>query len=123
MGQAKYFHRWLDYKGSGFNASAGINSAGIIENGTITLNFAKLDDKQRNIKSTQGALALKGQTLYLIHVMNATVPDEAAVLQNLGVDYAILLDGGGSTAMMYDGVYKSGPGRNIPNAVVVQILP
>jgi hypothetical protein len=123
LGQAKYFHRFLDYKDSGFNAAAGINSASIIENGTITLNYAKLDDKQRSTKSTQGAMALKGQTLYLIHVMNATVPDQALVLQALGVDHAILLDGGGSTAMMYDNAYKSGPGRNIPNAVIVQILP
>lgn len=122
VGQAKYFRRYLDYKGSGLNAAAGINSASLIENGNISLNYAKLDDKQRTTKSTQGALALKGQTLYLIHVMNATVPDEALVLQNLGVDYAILLDGGGSTAMMYDGMYKSGPGRNIPNAVIVQVL-
>jgi|GEM_PF-2743264 len=123
FGQAKYFKRYADYKDSGLNAAAGINSASIIENGAVTLNYDKLDDKQRTTKSTQGALALKGSTLYLVHVFSATVPDEALVLQSLGMDYAILLDGGGSTALMFDGVYKSGPGRNIPNAVVVQVLP
>jgi hypothetical protein len=122
LGQAKYFARFRDYQGSGLNAAAGINSPTIIENGTITLNYAKLDNKQQTNKGTQGSLALKGQTLYLVHVLNATVPDTALVLQSLGVEYAILLDGGGSTAMMYDSVYKSGPGRGLPNAIVVQVL-
>jgi len=34
-----------------------------------------------------------------------------------------MLDGGGSAAMIYDNVYKTGPGRNLPNAVIVQTLP
>ncbi len=123
LGQAKYFRRYNDYKDSGLNAAAGINSATIMENGQITLNYAKLDDKQRSSKGTQGSLALKGQTLYLLHVFGATVPDMALVLQSLGVDHAILLDGGGSAAMMYDSAYKTGPGRGLPNAVIVQILP
>ncbi len=123
LGQAKYFKTYEDYEDSGFNAAAGINSASIMQNGVISLNYSKLDSKQSTTKSTQGALALKGQTLYLLHAFNATVPDLALILQSLGVDHAILLDGGGSTAMMYDGVYRSGPGRGIPNAVVVQVLP
>ncbi len=123
LGQAKYFARFKDYQSSGFKAYAGINSASIIANGNINLNYAKLDEKQKTTRSTQGALGLKGQTLYLIHVLNATVPNQAAALQALGLDYAILLDGGGSAAMMYDNAYKTGPGRNIPNALVVKVLP
>jgi Phosphodiester glycosidase len=122
-GQPKYFAHYKDYASSGFKAAAGINSASLIADGKINVNTAKLDDKQRTTKSTQGALAVKGQMLYLIHVFNATVPDEAAVLQSLGMDYAILLDGGGSAGMMFDGSYKTGPGRSIPNAVVVKVLP
>jgi exopolysaccharide biosynthesis protein len=37
----------------------------------------------------------------------------------LDVDYALNVDGGGSSAMMFNGSYKIGPGRSLPNAIVV----
>ncbi len=123
LGQPKYFSKWNDYKASSFTASAGINSPSLIETGQITLNTSKLDDKQKTTKAARGAIGLKGNTLYLVHVLGATVPDTASVLKAMGLDYALLMDGGGSSAMMYDGEYKTGPGRNIPNAVLVEIIP
>lgn len=123
VGQPKYFSKWSDYKDSNFKASAGINSISLIENGKINLNTSKLDNKQLTARSTRGAIAVKGKTLYLLQVYGATVPDSANVLKTLGVDYALLLDGGGSNAMLYEGAYKIGPGRNIPNAILVQVLP
>ncbi len=123
LGQFKYFSRWNDYKNSSFTASAGINSPSVIEGGQISLNTSKLDDKQKTTQGPRGFIAVKGSTLYLIHVLSATVPDSAAVLKAMGMDYALLLDGGGSSAMIYDNSYKTGPGRNIPNAVLVQVLP
>jgi hypothetical protein len=123
VGQPKYFSKWNDYKNSNFKASAGINSPSLIENGSISLNLSKLDDKQKTTRSVRGAIAVKGNTLYLVHVYGATVPDSANVLKTLGVDYALLMDGGGSAALLYDNSYKVGPGRNIPNAVLVQVLP
>jgi hypothetical protein len=122
-GKATYFSRWIDYKNSSFSAVAGINSYGMIENGNISLNYAKLDDKQKTVKSTRGAIGIKGQTLYLVHLLNATVPDTAQVLQSMGLDQALGLDGGGSSALMYQKSYKTQPGRSIPNAVLVQELP
>ncbi|MEO8066009.1 MAG: phosphodiester glycosidase family protein [Candidatus Doudnabacteria bacterium] len=122
-GQAKYYNQWIDYKNSGTAAAAGIGYYGLVGGGAVTLNTNLLDDKQKTSKGTQGAIGLKGSTLYLVHVLGATVPEEAAVLQSMGLDNALLLDGGGSTAMIYNGVYKAGPGRNLPNAIVVKILP
>ncbi|OQX51317.1 hypothetical protein B5M47_01265 [candidate division CPR3 bacterium 4484_211] len=46
--------------------------------------------------------------------------DAAEVMQKLGAANALNLDGGGSSAMYYNGSYKVGPGRNLPNAVVLQ---
>ena len=42
----------------------------------------------------------------------------ARVLAALGMQNALNLDSGGSTALWYGG-YKAGPGRNIPNAIVL----
>jgi exopolysaccharide biosynthesis protein len=47
----------------------------------------------------------------------ATVPDTGYVFKALGADYALNLDGGGSSALYFGG-YKVGPGRNLPNAIV-----
>ena len=38
-------------------------------------------------------------------------------MKALGMDNALNLDSGGSTAL-WSGGYKAGPGRNIPNAVL-----
>ncbi|HSX40150.1 MAG TPA: phosphodiester glycosidase family protein [Candidatus Saccharimonadales bacterium] len=43
--------------------------------------------------------------------------DAAHVLKTLGLENALNLDEGGSSALWFGG-YKVGPGRNIPNAVL-----
>jgi len=37
----------------------------------------------------------------------------------LGVKYALNLDGGGSSALYLNGSYIVGPGRSLPNAVIL----
>jgi hypothetical protein len=119
-GQAQYFRTWDSWKNSGFATYAGINSKPrLVEGGANVLSDGDLDDKQRTTKSNRGALGLKGQTFYAVIVRSATVPDLAAVMSALGVDNAMNIDGGGSSAMVYRGSYKVGPGRAIPNAVVI----
>lgn len=121
VGQPKYFSKWSDYRDSNFRAVAGINSPSLIENGLISLDLSKLDNNQKTARSTRGAIAVKGNTLYLIQVYGATVPDSANVLKTLGVDHALVMDGGGSNAMIYENEYKIGPGRGVPNAILVRI--
>jgi exopolysaccharide biosynthesis protein len=50
-------------------------------------------------------------------VLNASMADSAKVLKTLGMDNALNLDQGGSTAL-WSGGYKLGPGRSIPNALL-----
>lgn len=70
-------------------------------------------------RSTKGAIGADGEFLYLALVTNATVTDSAFVLQALGIRDALNLDGGGTSAMWFGGAYRVGPGRLLPNAIVL----
>lgn len=94
------------------------NKPRIIENGMNVLIDWEVDAKQKNGRSTKGALGYKDGKLYIINTYKATVPDLASVLQALGMEYAINLDGGYSTALFYNDEMMAGPGRDIPNAIL-----
>lgn len=68
-------------------------------------------------KGPRAFIASKGNMVYIGVISNATMGESAKVLKALGMDEALNLDEGGSTALWYEG-YKFGPGRNIPNAVL-----
>lgn len=68
-------------------------------------------------KGTRTFVAAKGSTVYIGAVLGATMADSAIVLKTLGMDNALNLDQGGSTAL-WSGGYKLGPGRSIPNAIL-----
>ena len=67
----------------------------------------------------QGAVGVDGTYIYLVIVTNATVTDSAYVMQALGARDALNLDGGGTAAMWIGGQYTVGPGRLLPNAVLL----
>ncbi len=92
----------------------------LIHNGVNISGSATLDDKQRKTKSSRGGIAIKGDTLYLLVAQGATVVDLATIMQSMGVDHGMNLDGGGSSALYFEGDYKVGPGRNLPNAIVIR---
>ena len=71
------------------------------------------------VRGTRGAIGVDGTYVYLAIIYPATVPEAAAVLQALGVRDALNLDGGGSAALWIDGGYVVGPGRQLPNAIVL----
>lgn len=73
----------------------------------------------QKLKGTKGSIGTDGTYVYLAHVTNASMTDAAYALQALGVVDAMNLDGGGSSAQFTDGEYKVGPGRLLPNAVVL----
>ncbi|NMC35565.1 hypothetical protein GYA49_00820 [Candidatus Beckwithbacteria bacterium] len=75
-------------------------------------------DPKKGSKGPRSFVASKGNTVYIGVVFNATVAESALVLQTLGMENALNLDSGGSTALWYSG-YKVGPGRNLPNAIVL----
>ncbi|MDP3998640.1 MAG: phosphodiester glycosidase family protein [bacterium] len=76
-----------------------------------------LSDKQQ-IKSNRSVVASKGGYIFLMVVHSASVGEAAAVMKTLGIDNALNLDSGGSTALYSSGAYKVGPGRNLPNAII-----
>lgn len=90
----------------------------LIVNGQNVVSSQQLDDKQRNTKSSRGGIAVKGDELYLLIAQSATVPELAGIMESLGMEQGMNLDGGGSSALYYEGQYLVGPGRNIPNAIV-----
>lgn len=62
-------------------------------------------------------IANKGNFAYIGIVYGATSGEAAKALKALGMDNAMGLDQGGSTALWFNG-YKAGPGRSIPNAIL-----
>ena len=68
-------------------------------------------------KGARGFVANKGNTAYIGVIFGATMQEAAKVLKTLGMENAMNLDEGGSTAL-WSGGYKVGPGRNIPNALL-----
>ncbi len=74
-------------------------------------------DPKKGSKGPRSFVANKGNTVYIGITYNATVAENANVLKALGMDNALNLDSGGSTALWYSG-YKAGPGRAIPNAIL-----
>lgn len=80
-------------------------------------NFGGSSDPKINSVGARTFIANKGSTAYIGIVYNASSANAALVLKTLGMDNALGLDQGGSTALWHGG-YKAGPGRNIPSAIL-----
>jgi len=74
-------------------------------------------DPKKTGAANRPFVANKGNTVYIGVVYRASVQEAAGVLAAMGMENALNLDSGGSTAL-WAGGYKVGPGRAIPNAIV-----
>lgn len=81
------------------------------------VSFGGDDDPKKGSKGGRSFVANKGNTIYIGVVSNATVAESARVLKTMGMENALNLDDGGSTAL-WSGGYKLGPGRDLPNAIL-----
>lgn len=81
------------------------------------VSFGGDDDPKKGSKGNRSFVANKENNVYIGVVHNATVAESARVMKTLGMENALNLDNGGSTALWYGG-YKVGPGRNLPNVVL-----
>ena len=70
-------------------------------------------------KGTRSGIATGGGKLFLVVARNVSYFDLANIFKSLGATDALNLDGGGSVAL-FDGGYKVGPGRSLPNAVIIK---
>lgn len=79
--------------------------------------FGGNGDPKLSGRGARTFIGATGSTVYIGIVYNATSAQAAKVLQTMGIQDALGLDQGGSTALWYGG-YKAGPGRQIPNAIL-----
>jgi hypothetical protein len=91
------------------------NQGLLLSGGNIA--FGGDGDPKKGSKGTRSFVGNKGNTGYIGVVHNVTVAESAHVLKTLGLENALNLDSGGSTAL-WSGGYKAGPGRNLPNAIL-----
>jgi hypothetical protein len=75
-------------------------------------------DSKLNSKGTRGFIATKGSKVYIGYVSGADTGDAAQVMKAMGMDQALNLDEGGSTALWVGGRYVMGPGRDLPFGVL-----
>ncbi|HJX59209.1 hypothetical protein A2V61_00105 [Candidatus Woesebacteria bacterium RBG_19FT_COMBO_47_8] len=87
----------------------------LVSGGNVS--FGGNSDPKMGSKGARSFVANKGNLVYIGVVHNATVAESARVLKALGMDNALNLDNGGSTALWWGG-YKVGPGRGLPNVIL-----
>ncbi len=95
---------------------------GVIANYPLLVNGKNLatgdsSDEKLAAAGNRSFVANKGNVVYIGVVRGVSVVGAAKVLVAMGMDNALNLDSGGSTALWYGG-YKYGPGRDIPNAIL-----
>ena len=129
-GGLHYFHRDEDFGTSlvEFESRMGSQVTGVIgswpsliENGQNVL-AGEPQEPGFSALGRRGGIGWDSEHVYLVNIGGATVANLADVFGALGTDYAMNLDGGGSSAMYYGGEYKLGPGRLLPNAVVFRAV-
>jgi len=87
----------------------------LVSNGNIVFNGD--GEPKRGSKGNRSFVGASGTTAYIGVVFNATVAEAAHVIHTMGIQNALNLDNGGSTAL-WSGGYKAGPGRNLPNVLL-----
>lgn len=75
-------------------------------------------EPKRTGKGSRSFIGFTGSTAYIGVVQGASVAEVAYVMETLGIQNSLNLDSGGSTALMYQGRYLLGPGRQTPFGIV-----
>lgn len=95
------------------------NYPALVKDGAIVVESEPLlEDGQRTVKAMRAGIGFDGTRVIMVVAKSATVVDLASIMRALGATDALNLDGGGSTALLYGGAYKTGPGRPLPNAIM-----
>ena len=79
--------------------------------------FGGDDEVKRAGAGSRSFVGTTGSTVYIGVVHGVNAAQMARVLHAMGIQNALNLDSGGSTAL-WSGGYRVGPGRNIPNALL-----
>jgi hypothetical protein len=96
------------------------NYPALIDNSSVVVwNEPTLEGGMTTSRVRRGAWGWNETDYLLVVIEAATVPALAEVMQALGAQEAMNLDGGGSAALWLDGEYRVGPGRELPNALLL----
>lgn len=98
------------------------NYPSLIAGGQVVYNNNTLadSDKLKTTRGTRNGIGFGGSKLFLVVASNANMDDLVNIFKSLGATDAMNTDGGGSSALYENGSYKVGPGRSLPNAVIVK---
>lgn len=114
-GWVRFVGRSLDWgRDTGIDSMIA-NQPLVLSGGNVA--FGGDGDPKKGSKGSRSFVANKGSTVYIGVAHNVTVAEVGYALKALGLENALNLDSGGSTAL-WSGGYKAGPGRNIPNAIL-----
>lgn len=116
-GSGSFYSASSDFGGGSVDAGIS-NYPSLVKNGEVVVDDGELDSYQKDVKGSRGVIGIGGGNIFLAVVTNATVVDAAYAIKAAGAEDALNLDGGGSSAL-YNGGYLVGPGRSLPNAVVL----
>jgi hypothetical protein len=88
--------------------------------GMVSLDLTYMDVTIKpTARTTRSAIGWNGKRFYLFVVKGASLNSASLVARAMGLDYALGLDGGGSSSLYANGRYIVGPGRAVPNAMLV----
>lgn len=76
-------------------------------------------DPKKGSRGSRSFIGTKDNTVYIGVVRGATVAEVGHILKAMGLQNALNLDSGGSTALYANGRYLAGPGRNTPFGIVL----
>lgn len=116
--QPFYIQKLSEYPGSLDTIKSGIgNWPSLVENKNVVIHNQP-QEASFGTKATRAGIGWSNDEYLLVVATGASVSDLAYIFHALDADYAMNLDGGGSTALYYEGSYKVGPGRQLPNAII-----
>ena len=113
---------WIRFESQSLNWGRDTGVDGVLANQPLLVSggnvvFGGDGDPKKGSKGGRSFVANKGNTVYVGVVHSATVAESARVMKALGMENALNLDDGGSTAL-WSGGYKVGPGRDLPNVIL-----
>lgn len=114
---------WVRFVGRSSDWGRDTSVDGVLANQPLlvsggNVSFGGDGDPKKGSSGNRSFVANKGNEIYIGVVHNVTVAQSALVLKTMGMDNALNLDSGGSTALWAGGGYKDGPGRNLPNVIL-----
>jgi exopolysaccharide biosynthesis protein len=115
-GSARYVGQSLEWGRDSSVDAVIANQPLLVSGGNVV--FGGDDEAKRSGKGSRSFIGSSGNIVYMGVVYNANVAEVARVLKTMGVQYALNLDSGGSTALWSGGRYVAGPGRSTPFGIL-----